>query len=105
MVESTPTVLSIPSMPFDENSYLAYLEGRDDCLIFDPGMEPEKIFAAADERKLTPAAIICTHGHADHIAGNGAMKERWPDCPIIIGAGDADKLMDPVGNLSAVFGI
>ena len=92
-------------MPFDENSYLAYFEGRDDCLIFDPGMEPEKIFAAADQRKLTPAAIVCTHGHADHIAGNGAMKQRWPECPILIGAGDADKLTDPVGNLSSGFGI
>ncbi|MEM8944699.1 MAG: MBL fold metallo-hydrolase [Planctomycetota bacterium] len=105
MVETTPTILTIPSRPFDENTYLAYFEGRQDCLVFDPGMQPGKIFAAIEERALTPAAILCTHGHSDHIAGNGAMKERWPDCPLIIGAGDADKLTDPVGNLSAGFGI
>jgi len=105
MIEPLPTILSIPSMPFDENSYLAYLEGRQDCVIFDPGMEPEKIIAEINERQLTPAAILCTHGHSDHIAGNEAMKERWPDCPLIIGEGDADKLTDPVGNLSAGFGI
>ena len=105
MVESSPTVLSLVSVPFDENTYVAYFEGRDDCLIVDPGMQPDKIFAAVDQRELTPAAILLTHGHADHIAGNGAMKQRWPDCPLIIGAGDADKLTDPVGNLSAGFGI
>jgi len=97
------TILSIVSAIFEENAYLAYLEGRSDTLVVDPGLEPEKIVAALQERGLTPAAILCTHGHADHIAGNAALKERWPECPLVIGAGDADKLSDPVGNLSAGF--
>ncbi len=105
MTAETPTLLSIPSMPFDENAYIAYLEGRKDCLVFDPGTEPQKIIDAIDERQLTPAAILCTHGHADHIAGNADLKERWPDCPILIGEGDAYKLLDPVGNLSAGYGM
>lgn len=105
MIETTPTILTIPSVPFDENTYVAYFEGRQDCLVFDPGMQPDKIFAALESKGLNPAAILCTHGHSDHIAGNGAMKDRWPDCPLIIGVGDADKLTDPVGNLSAGFGI
>lgn len=105
MGEPTPTVLSIPSVPFDENTYIAHLHGQTECIVFDPGMQPDKIFAAIEQHKLTPVAILCTHGHSDHIAGNGAMKERWPDCPLIIGEGDADKLTDPVGNLSAGFGI
>ena len=105
MIESTPTIFSIPSMPFDENTYLAYFGGRSDCLVIDPGMQPSEIIAAVETRGLTPAAILCTHGHADHIAGNQALKQRWPDCPLIIGEGDADKLTDPVGNLSAGFGI
>lgn len=105
MSNSTPTILSIPSVPFDENSYVAYFEGRKDCLVFDPGMQPHKIFEVLQDRQITPVAIVCTHGHADHIAGNAAMKERWPDCPLIIGADDADKLTDPVGNLSSGFGI
>lgn len=105
MDKSTPTILSVPSVPFDENTYIAYLEGRQDCLVFDPGMQPSAIIDEIEQRSLTPAAIICTHGHADHIAGNKAMKDRWPDCPLIIGEGDASKLTDPVANLSAGFGI
>jgi glyoxylase-like metal-dependent hydrolase (beta-lactamase superfamily II) len=105
MVESTPVILSIPSVPFDENTYVLYLEGRQDCIVFDPGMQPTEIINQIESAGLTPVAVVCTHGHADHIAGNAALKKRWPDCPIVIGQGDADKLIDPVANLSAGFGI
>ena len=91
-------------MPFAENTYILHLEGRNDCLVVDPGLEPLKILKYLDDRQLTPAAILNTHGHADHIAGNQAMKERWPDRPLVIGRGDAEKLTDPRLNLSGMFG-
>ena len=99
------SIRSIPSVPFDENSYVAWLEGRKDAVVVDPGLEPDKIFEVLDEQGLALAAILCTHGHSDHIAGNAAMKDRWPDCPLVIGSGDAGKLTDPNANLSAPFGI
>ncbi|NOY29691.1 MAG: MBL fold metallo-hydrolase [Planctomycetes bacterium] len=105
MKSSTAKFVTITSVPFEENAYLAYLPTRSDCVVFDPGLEPEKIVAAIEERKLEVAAILCTHGHADHIAGNRALKERWPDAPLIIGSGDANKLTDAVENLSAGFGM
>jgi glyoxylase-like metal-dependent hydrolase (beta-lactamase superfamily II) len=92
------------SLPFDENTYIAHLPGRDDCIVFDPGFEPDTIFAYLEQHGLTPAAIVCTHGHADHIAGNAALKDRWPACPLVIGRGDAAKLTDPQLNLSAAYG-
>jgi hydroxyacylglutathione hydrolase len=98
-------VRSIPSLPFDENSYLIAIPGRADCVIVDPGFEPDKIAAEIEDLGVEPIAILNTHGHADHIAGNEAMKAQWPEIPLIIGAGDADKLTDPVGNLSALFGM
>ena len=33
------------------------------------------------------------------------MKARWPDCPLVIGHGDAAKLTDPTLNLSAQYGL
>jgi len=96
---------SIVSSPFEENTYIAHLQGRTDCVIFDPGLEPAKILAYLQEHSLTPAALVCTHGHSDHIAGNAALKQRWPDCPLVIGEGDAAKLTDPMLNLSGQFGI
>ena len=37
------TLHSIESMPFQENSYIAYREGQAECLVIDPGFEPQKI--------------------------------------------------------------
>ena len=97
-------VARVVSVPFDENTYVFHLEGRDDSVVFDPGLQPGAIIDVLEERSLTPAAILCTHGHSDHIAGNEALKQRYPEAPLVIGAGDAPKLRDPEANLSAGFG-
>lgn len=94
----------VVSAPFDENTYVLRRKDRNDCLVVDPGYGPEQILALLDEQKIVPAAILNTHGHSDHIAGNGALKQRWPDCPLIIGRGDATKLTDAQLNLSARYG-
>lgn len=98
-------IVQIPSMPFDENTYLIALADRTDCVVVDPGLQPDKIVRALSERGWTPAVLLCTHGHSDHIAGNASLKAEWPGCPLVIGSGDAWKLTDPEGNLSAQFGL
>lgn len=105
MSQSPVRIKMILSMPFAENTYVAHLEGRQDCVVVDPGMEPEKIVDYLDEAKLTPAAILLTHGHADHIAGNAALKDRWPAAPLVIGHAEANKLVDAQANLSGAFGL
>jgi glyoxylase-like metal-dependent hydrolase (beta-lactamase superfamily II) len=97
-------VRTVVSSPFEENTYLAWLPGRTDCVVFDPGLEPDLIFDALRAEGLAVAAILNTHGHADHIGGNQAVKSAYPDAPLVIGAGDAVMLTDPVANLSAFFG-
>lgn len=97
--------LRIVSMPFDENTYIVYREGDTRCVVVDPGLEPDKILEALEDQNLVPEAILNTHGHSDHIAGNGSLKERWPDCPLVIGWQDAEKLTNPETNLSAPFGV
>jgi glyoxylase-like metal-dependent hydrolase (beta-lactamase superfamily II) len=92
-------------MPFAENSYLLWLPGRTDAVVFDAGFEPDLILEELTENGLSLAAIVNTHGHTDHIAGNRAMKEAFPDAPIIIGEIDAIMLTDANENLSAAFGM
>lgn len=96
---------SIPSQPFDENTYILRQSDGLECVIVDPGFEPVKIQQRVESANLVPSAILNTHGHSDHIAGNAAMKNRWPDCPLIIGTRDAEKLTDPFQNLSAQYGV
>lgn len=98
-------IATVVSLPFEENTYIVRREDRDDCVVIDPGLEPGKIFRYLDDAGLEPAALLITHGHADHIGGNAAMKEHWPDCPLVIGALDEPKLSDAWLNLSANFGV
>jgi glyoxylase-like metal-dependent hydrolase (beta-lactamase superfamily II) len=97
-------VVAVVSQPFEENSYLAWRQGNSECIVFDPGFEPNLIFEAVERYHLRPVAILNTHGHSDHIAGNAAMKERWPTCPLVIGVNETGKLSDPMQNLSGLFG-
>lgn len=85
----------------------AYLLKDDDCeagVVIDPGAEGERIAERCRVEGLAPRFIINTHGHIDHIGANAALKEAFPEAALCIGAGDADRLADPVGNLASLFG-
>ena len=106
LVTASPfEVHRIISRPFFENTYVLRQSKSKDCLIVDPGFDPDAIIQLVDEHQLAPIAIVLTHGHSDHIAGVATMKQRWPLAPVLIGHGDAGKLSDPVANLSAGYGI
>jgi glyoxylase-like metal-dependent hydrolase (beta-lactamase superfamily II) len=97
-------IQTIVSMPFAENTYIAWREGRADCVVIDPGTEPDAILDFLRGQGLTPAAILNTHGHADHIAGNADLKAAYPEAALVIGAGDEPLLTDPDLNVSRPFG-
>jgi hydroxyacylglutathione hydrolase len=98
-------IVTVTSEPFAENSYVVWKDGSSEAFVIDPGFEPELILEALADRSLTLVAIVCTHGHCDHIAGNAALKQTYPTAPIIIGAGDAAMLTDPMLNLGGPFGL
>ncbi|MBX9623236.1 MAG: MBL fold metallo-hydrolase [Gemmataceae bacterium] len=98
-------ILAVESQPFAENSYVVWRDGGSEAFVIDPGFEPDLILEALADRGLTAAALVCTHGHSDHIAGNADLKAAFPDAPLLIGAGDAPMLTDPELNLSAAFGM
>jgi glyoxylase-like metal-dependent hydrolase (beta-lactamase superfamily II) len=99
----TLQIRTLVSMPFAENTYVVWRSGAHEAVVFDPGLEPEAILDCLREEGLTVSAVLNTHGHADHIAGNGALKGAFPEAPLVIGAGDAPLLRDPEANLSALF--
>jgi len=98
-------IRTIVSRPFDENTYVLGSTERADALVVDPGFEPNLILNYLRDEGLTVVAIVNTHGHIDHIAGNAAMRRAFPDVPIIIGEGDAAMLTDAELNLSAPYGL
>src|SRR6202453_4610813 len=99
------TIESVESRPFAENSYVIWRQGRQDAIVIDPGFDTESILEIVNKAGLHVAAILNTHGHADHIAGNEAMKAAFPDAPLVIGRNEAFLLRDAEANLSAPFGV
>jgi glyoxylase-like metal-dependent hydrolase (beta-lactamase superfamily II) len=105
MPKSDYVIEPIESQPFGQVSYVVWREGRDDALVVDPGFEPRAILSVLEREGKRVAAILNTHGHADHIAGNQVLKAYAPDAPLIIGRNEAHLLTDPDANLSAAFGL
>jgi len=97
-------IRTIVSMPFEENTYVVWRPGSLDALVIDPGLEPNLILEFLRDEGLSVVAILNTHGHADHIGGNEALKIAYPDAPLVIGEGEKHLLIDANANLSAPFG-
>src|SRR4051794_25127117 len=95
----------IESAPFGEMSYVVWRPGRGVAVVVDPGFDPDSILAALRREGLDVAALLNTHGHVDHIAGNAALKQAFPGAPLIIGRDESNLLADPRANLSFMSGV
>ena len=63
--------------------------------IVDPGAEPEAILAFLKAKGLTPALILFTHGHFDHIGAVDGLLARYPNLPVHVGPNDVPMIGHP----------
>ena len=105
MTYSDVVITTIVLSDIQENCFVVSKHGSDECVVIDPGMEPEKIVDFLREASLTPVAILITHGHWDHIAGIERLKDEWKDAIVCVGENDRYKLTDALGNLSIFHGL
>lgn len=77
--------------PINTNTYFAVSAGE--AVIVDPAWDGEELartFAQAHPG-VTVRAIVCTHGHADHVGGvAGLRRALGPDVPFLLPRDDAD---------------
>jgi len=91
---------------FQTNCYVVRgEESASDCLVVDPGLDPESLIGFLQDRQLHPVAVILTHGHVDHIASLTPLRRSFPGIRVYIHRLDAPMLADPQANLSALAGM
>ena len=59
------------------NAYLLADEPGGKAVFVDSGAPLEPLLEAVERERLTPTHLLLTHGHADHVAGNNELVERF----------------------------
>ena len=84
------------------NCYLIGCESTHQGAVIDPGGDADLILRAIEESQLEVGLIINTHGHFDHFAANGPVKEAT-GADLLIHNADAHLLNSAEVNLSSFF--
>lgn len=81
-------MLSIKTLPVGDLTANCYLVSNGNkCIIIDPGDDADFITETIANEKLTPIAIVLTHGHFDHVLGCLELKLNF-DVPILLHKND-----------------
>lgn len=101
-------VAGFPAGAFQTNCYLVAAGEGQECVVVDPGQDAaERVEEALRQYRLTPSAVIATHGHFDHVY-SAATVANAHGIAVHIHPADRDLLFDPMKGLSerssAMFG-
>jgi glyoxylase-like metal-dependent hydrolase (beta-lactamase superfamily II) len=93
--------------PFFTNCYVVWCGETKEAIVIDPGFvrqnETEQVLSLLKKNKLDTKYIVDTHGHPDHICGNGAVKDAT-GAPILIHKLDANMLSHVKTGAEMLFG-
>ena len=89
--------------PVQTNCYFAINDDTKEVLVIDPGASADQLAKKICQEKLTPIAILLTHGHFDHAMAAQEVAEQYG---IKIYAHETEKetLETPQINLSGMIG-
>ena len=76
-------IKTIITGPLEVNTYIIYDASTKDCLVIDPGDEPDRIEEVIRSEGLNVKYIICTHAHFDHVGAVPELKEST-GAPVLI---------------------
>ena len=90
---------SFPAGMLQCNCYVLAAKQGADAIVVDPG---QRAFAPLrrilDENRLTPAAVLLTHGHIDHMWSAQKVADTY-GCPVYVHPEDRFMLTDPIVGL------
>ncbi|HWE88712.1 MAG TPA: MBL fold metallo-hydrolase [Pseudonocardiaceae bacterium] len=94
-------VVGFPVGALQANCYLLATDAGEPCVIVDPGQDAvEPINEALREHRLSPVAVLLTHGHFDHMFSVTPVCDG-NDVPAWIHPEDRGLLTDPLRGMSA----
>ncbi len=67
----------IRNRAFTSNTYLCLLDHPGTCAVIDPGLDAEALEATLERLSVRPLAILCTHGHFDHLGGAARLQAKY----------------------------
>ncbi len=89
--------------PLMANCFIFGCNKTKEAVVIDPGGDADKILLSLADSELKVKYIINTHGHFDHVCGNGKMKDAT-GADILIHPLDA-AMLGMLSSNAAVFGI
>jgi hydroxyacylglutathione hydrolase len=94
-------VAGFPAGSFQTNCYVVASAAGEACVVVDPGQDAvEPLEELLAEHRLTPVAVLLTHGHFDHTFSVSPVCDGH-DVPAWIHPEDWEMLADPMKGLSA----
>jgi hydroxyacylglutathione hydrolase len=93
-------VAGFPAGAFQTNCYVVAPGAGEACVVVDPGQEAvTRLDAVLAEHRLTPVAVLLTHGHFDHTFSVQPVCDGH-DVPAWIHPEDRSLLADPMKGIS-----
>ncbi|MCK4311223.1 MAG: MBL fold metallo-hydrolase [Candidatus Cloacimonetes bacterium] len=89
---------------FGTNTYLLWDEESLEAMLIDAAAPCAELVGEIKTENLKLKYLVNTHGHGDHIGGNGFIKRNF-EVPLCIHKEDASMLKEPQLNLSEYFEI
>jgi glyoxylase-like metal-dependent hydrolase (beta-lactamase superfamily II) len=86
---------------FTSNCYISSQNDNDRCVLIDPGLDPAGIDAQVMLLGKTPEAVLCTHGHFDHVGGAAYFQQKYK-VPVYLPSGDVKTMQSSNFLLMAV---
>ncbi|KAA0101111.1 MBL fold metallo-hydrolase [Mycolicibacterium sp. P1-18] len=81
------------------NCYVLAPKQGADAIVVDPGQRAmAPLRKILDDNRLTPAAVLLTHGHVDHMWSAQKVGDTY-GCPVFIHPEDREMLTDPIKGL------
>ncbi len=99
-------VETVVNGPIQTNTYFVIVDGE--CLVVDPAWDGEGLARdfAATYPDVRIVALVCTHGHADHVGGIAGMRKVLGEgVPYLLPSADTDTVSESIAWQRARWGI